>query len=109
MKHIRSLESELARSSVKDRLAIPGLDPKRVDTLLPTTVVLRCLLELSGLQELTLCDKAIREGIIYDFIARHREGLKAEQDFPDIRRRNVIGLARRCHAPAIHPARMARR
>ena len=33
LKDIRSLETELARSSVKARLAIPGLDPKRVDTL----------------------------------------------------------------------------
>ena len=107
LKHIRGLETELARSSVKDRLAIPGLDPKRVDTLLPTTVVLRCLLELSGLQEITLCDKAIREGIIYDFIVRHREGLKAEQDFPDVRRRNVIGLVRRCHAPEGHSLHVA--
>ncbi|MDH5336710.1 MAG: Ppx/GppA family phosphatase, partial [Nitrospira sp.] len=91
LKDIRSLEAELAQSSVKARLAIPGLDPKRIDTLLPATVVLRCLLELSGLHAITLCDKAIREGVIYDFIVRHREGLKAEQDIPDVRRRNVIG------------------
>jgi exopolyphosphatase/guanosine-5'-triphosphate,3'-diphosphate pyrophosphatase len=86
LKDIRSLEAELARSSVKARLAISGLDPKRVDTLLPTAVVLRRLLELSGLSEVTLCDKAIREGVIYDFIVRHREGLKAENDIPDVRR-----------------------
>ena len=92
---------------MKDRLTIPGLDPKRVDTLLPTTVVLRCLLELSGLNEVTLCDKAIREGVIYDFIIRHREGLKAEQDIPDVRRRNVIGLARRCQAPETHSLHVA--
>ena len=107
LKDIRSLEIELSRSSVKERLAIPGLDPKRVDTLLPATVVLRCLLELSGLRELTLCDKAIREGVIYDFIARHREGLKAEQEIPDIRLRNVLGLARRCHAPESHSQHVA--
>ncbi|MDH5348827.1 MAG: exopolyphosphatase, partial [Nitrospira sp.] len=77
LKDIRALETELAQASVKARVAIPGLDPKRVDTLLPATVLLRCLLELSGLNELTLCDKAIREGVIYDFIVRHREGLKA--------------------------------
>ena len=106
-KDIRSLEAELARSSVKARLAIPGLDPKRVDTLLPTAVVLRRLLELSGLSEVILCDKAIREGIIYDFIVRHREGLKAEHDIPDVRRRNVIGLARRCQAPEIHSLHVA--
>jgi len=107
LKDIRSLEAELAQSSVKARLAIPGLDPKRIDTLLPATVVLRCLLELSGLHAITLCDKAIREGVIYDFIVRHREGLKAEQDIPDVRRRNVIGLARRCQAPEIHSLHVA--
>lgn len=107
LKDIRSLETELARSSIKARLAIPGLDPKRVDTLLPATVVLRCLLELSGLTNLTLCDKAIREGVIYDFIVRHREGLKAEREIPDLRRRNVIGLARRCQAPEGHSLHVA--
>ncbi|MBH0201184.1 MAG: Ppx/GppA family phosphatase [Nitrospira sp.] len=107
LKDIRGLGTELARSSVKTRLAIPGLDPKRIDTLLPATVVLRCLLELSGLHAITLCDKAIREGVIYDFIVRHREGLKAEQDIPDVRRRNVIGLARRCHAPESHSLHVA--
>jgi len=64
-------------------------------------------LELSGLNELTLCDKAIREGVIYDFIVRHREGLKAEREIPDVRRRNVIRLARRCHAPEAHSLHVA--
>ena len=107
LKDIRALQAQLAQASVKSRLAIPGLDPKRVDTLLPATVILRRLLELSGLTELTLCDKAIREGVIYDFIVRHREGLKAENEIPDVRRRNVIGLARRCHAPESHSLHVA--
>ena len=107
LKALRLLEAELAQSTLKARLAIPGLDPKRVDTLLPAAVVLRRLLELSGLNEMTLCDKAIREGMIYDFIARHGEGIKAEHDIPDVRRRNVIGLARRCHAPEVHSLHIA--
>lgn len=107
LKDIRLFEAELTHSSVRARLAIPGLDPKRVDTLLPATVVLRRLLELSGLDEMTLCDKAIREGAIYDFIVRHRERLKAETDIPDVRRRNVIGLARRCQAPEVHSLHVA--
>lgn len=107
VKDLRTLESELAQASVKARLAIPGLDPKRVDTLLPATVVLRRLLELAELDRMTLCDKAIREGVIYDFIDRHRDGLKAETDIPDVRRRNVIGLARRCQTPEIHSLHVA--
>lgn len=112
LKDLRQIEAELARSSLKARLAIPGLDPKRVDTLLPAAVVLRRLLELTGQDELTLCDKAIREGVIYDFIVRNREGLNAERDIPDVRRRNVMGLVRRCQTPeghALHVAGLALR
>jgi exopolyphosphatase/guanosine-5'-triphosphate,3'-diphosphate pyrophosphatase len=107
LKELQAVESLMARSSIKARLSIPGLDPKRVDTLLPAAVVLRCLMELTGHECLTICDKAIREGAIYNFIERHREGIKAEQEIPDIRRRNVIALARRCHAPEVHALHVA--
>jgi len=107
LKDLRQIEVELARSSLKARLAIPGLDPNRVDTLLPAAVVLRRLLELTGHDEMMLCDKAIREGVIYDFMTRNREGIHAERDIPDLRRRNVMGLARRCQAPEVHSQHVA--
>lgn len=107
LKEMREVEGLLLRSSVKQRRNIPGLDPKRVDTLLPATTVLRTLLELAGKEELIICDKAIREGLIYDFIERHREGIKAEIEIPDIRKRNIIGLARRCQVPEVHALHVA--
>jgi exopolyphosphatase/guanosine-5'-triphosphate,3'-diphosphate pyrophosphatase len=64
-------------------------------------------MELSGRDELILCDKAIREGVIYDFIHRHRERLKAEAEIPDLRRRSVMALARRCQAPEAHSVHVA--
>lgn len=107
LKDVREIESDLAHSTIKARLAIPGLDPKRADTLLPASLVLRRIMELSGQDELILCDKAIREGVIYDFIDRHRERLKAEAEIPDLRRRNVVALARRCQAPEVHSLHVA--
>jgi exopolyphosphatase / guanosine-5'-triphosphate,3'-diphosphate pyrophosphatase len=107
LKDVREIEADLAKSTIKARLAIPGLDPKRADTLLPASLVLRRLMELSGQDELTLCDKGIREGVIYDFIDRHRERLKAEAEIPDLRRRNVVALARRCQAPEVHSLHVA--
>ena len=107
---IRSLEAELTQGDANSRLAIPGLDPKRVDTLLPGTMFFRCLLEQSGQKTLTISDKALREGLIYDFIERHQEGLKAEREIPNTRRRNVILFGRRCHyaeAHALHVAMLA--
>ena len=99
LNEIREVEEQLKKRDLRSRLAIAGLDPKRVDTLLPATVVLRSLLEQIKLEELTISDKAIREGVIYDFIVRHREGIQAEQEIPNIRRRNVMLLGRRCHFP----------
>ncbi|GMV51560.1 Ppx/GppA family phosphatase [Nitrospirales bacterium NOB] len=106
-KEIGGMEKRLAESSLKARLEIPGLDPKRVDTLLPAATVFRVLLDLLDKKELTLCDKAIREGIIYDFVQRHREGIQAERDIPDVRRRNILSLARRCHVPEAHALHVA--
>src|SRR5687768_5170687 len=63
LKEVKEIEQVLRRSTIKERQAIPGLDPKRVDTLFPATLVLRRLMELVGRDELILCDKAIREGI----------------------------------------------
>ena len=70
----------------------------------------RCLLEQAGKKTLTISDKALREGLIYDFIERHREGLKAEREIPNTRRRNVILFGRRCHfeeAHALHVSMLA--
>jgi len=111
-KEVTAVEKRLADATLKTRLAIPGLDPKRVDTLLPATTVFRILLDLLQKDEITICDKAIREGIIYDFILRHHERIQAERDIPDVRRRNILALARRCHvseAHAIHVAGLALR
>lgn len=107
LKDVKAIEEELRHSTIKERLSITGLDPKRVDTLFPTAIVLRRLMELSGRDELILCDKAIREGVIYDFIVRHRERIKAEVEVPDLRRRNVLALARRCQAPEVHSLHVA--
>ncbi|WHZ21574.1 MAG: Exopolyphosphatase [Nitrospira sp.] len=106
-KEVAAVEKRLADAPLKTRLAIPGLDPKRVDTLLPAAVVLRVLLELLQKDEITICDKAIREGIIYDFIQRHHEGIQAERDIPDVRKRNILALARRCHVSETHALHVA--
>lgn len=108
LKEMRAVETRLKQTEVKDRLAIPGMDPKRADTLLPACMVIRTLMERAGGHILTLSDQAIREGLIYDFIRRHREGLRAEQEIPNVRLRNVISLARRCHSSVSHTKHVAK-
>jgi exopolyphosphatase/guanosine-5'-triphosphate,3'-diphosphate pyrophosphatase len=108
LKEIEAVEDLLTHASFKARLAIPGLDARRADTLLPATTVLRVLLERTGHRDVTISDKAIREGLIYDFIERHRERLRTDQEIPNVRRRAVIHLARRCRYPETHSHHVAR-
>lgn len=107
LKDVSGIERRLMRAPFKERLTIPGLDPKRVDTLYPATAVVRTLMERTGQEQLTLSDKAIREGLIYDFIERHREGIKAEQEIPNVRRRSVLHLAEACRYPKAHSHHVA--
>jgi exopolyphosphatase/guanosine-5'-triphosphate,3'-diphosphate pyrophosphatase len=71
-------------------------------------MVIRSLMERVHQSRMTLSDKAIRDGLIYDFIERNREGIRAERDIPNVRRRHVIYLARRCHYPKAHSHHVAK-
>jgi exopolyphosphatase/guanosine-5'-triphosphate,3'-diphosphate pyrophosphatase len=102
LKEIKEVEQLLRIKDMEGRLEIPGLDPRRVDTLYPGVLVLRVLMECLGVKQVRISDKALREGVIYDFIQQHQEGLKAEQEIPNVRRRQVLMLARRYRYPKDH-------
>ena len=108
VKDVLELENLLLDTPLKRRAEIPGVDPQRADLLLPATIVLRSIMERLDLDELTVSDKAIREGLLYDFIERHRDGIQAEQEIPNVRRRNVMYLARRCQYEAVHAHHVAK-
>jgi len=85
LKEIKEVEQLLRTKDTEGRLMIPGLDSRRVDTLYPGVLVLRVLMECLGADQVRISNKAIREGVIYDFIQQQYEGLKAEQEIPSVR------------------------
>jgi exopolyphosphatase/guanosine-5'-triphosphate,3'-diphosphate pyrophosphatase len=52
-----------------ERAALPGVDLRRADTLLPGAVVLRAVLELADVREAIYCETALREGMIAAYLA----------------------------------------
>jgi exopolyphosphatase/guanosine-5'-triphosphate,3'-diphosphate pyrophosphatase len=102
------LEQKLGRMTLEERTRLPGLDARRADTILPGAMVLRAALELSGATEATLAEGAVREGIVADYIATHRPGILMAEEFPDLRRRSVMALARRCQFDEAHAQQVAR-
>jgi exopolyphosphatase/guanosine-5'-triphosphate,3'-diphosphate pyrophosphatase len=109
-KHVHRLRKRVVDLGLQERLKLPGLDPKRADLIVGGAIVVDTILRALGADELTLCDLALREGLVLEYIARNRKQIAQVDQYPDIRRRSVIELADRCRywpEHAHHVARLA--
>jgi exopolyphosphatase/guanosine-5'-triphosphate,3'-diphosphate pyrophosphatase len=105
---LRRLRKTLTRENLAGRLALPGLDPKRADLIVAGSVLFDTVLRLLGADEVTLCDFALREGLVLDFIARNKSQISQIDRYPDVRRRSVIELCERCRYSPAHAEHVAR-
>jgi exopolyphosphatase/guanosine-5'-triphosphate,3'-diphosphate pyrophosphatase len=105
---IAKLRRLLARSSREERLKVKGLDAKRVDLIVAGAVLTDYLLTRIGAKQLVACTWALREGVLLDFIARHRKGIEESERFGTPRGRSVARLARHLGETSEHGARVAK-
>jgi exopolyphosphatase / guanosine-5'-triphosphate,3'-diphosphate pyrophosphatase len=79
---LRLWEARLAGMSNEERAEVPGLDPGRVDTIVPGAVILRTILEATGVSHALVCDAALREGLIADLLdhPHAQQRLRERQD-----------------------------
>ena len=108
VKLLHRLRRTLARTTLEERLAMPGLDPRRADVLVAGAVLLDTILAALGASELTMCDFALREGLILDYIKKNGAHIRTVERYPDVRRRSVIELAERCNYIPRHASQVAR-
>jgi exopolyphosphatase / guanosine-5'-triphosphate,3'-diphosphate pyrophosphatase len=90
------------------RLKLDGLDPRRADLVVAGAVLVDSLLKKLGAKETTLCDLALREGLVLDYIEQHRTEIARVDRYPDVRRRSTIELAERSQWEADHSRQVAR-
>jgi exopolyphosphatase/guanosine-5'-triphosphate,3'-diphosphate pyrophosphatase len=99
---VAELRESLTRQSLRERLRVPGMDEPRADILPVGAVIVDTILRRLGIEELVLCEWALREGILLDYIHRHPRTLARAEAYPDVRRRSVMALAERCQYEAAH-------
>jgi exopolyphosphatase/guanosine-5'-triphosphate,3'-diphosphate pyrophosphatase len=102
---LRKLASAL---DLEDRLKLPGLDPRRADLMVAGAILLDTLIRKLGADELTLCDLALREGLVLDYVQQHRKEISRVDRYPDVRRRSTVELAERCNWEEKHSRQVAR-
>ena len=107
-KQIHRLRKQLLELDLDRRLRLPGLDPRRADLIVAGAIVLDTILDRLGTEEIVLCDFALREGLVLDYINRNRNVIAKVDRYPDERRRSVMSLAERCSSAAEHSRQVAR-
>ena len=107
-KQIHRLRKEVTNRSIGERMKLPGLDPRRADLIVSGAVLLDTVLQHLEATEITLCDFALREGLVLDYIQRNRKHIAQAGQYPDVRRRSVIELAERCSYWPEHASQVAR-
>ena len=71
-------------------------------------VLVDSLLKKLGAKEIILCDLALREGLVLDYIKQNRTQIARVDRYPDVRRRSTIELAERSQWEAEHSRQVAR-
>jgi exopolyphosphatase/guanosine-5'-triphosphate,3'-diphosphate pyrophosphatase len=107
-KSLKRLRKTVTDLSLEERLALPGLDPRRADLVVAGAILLDTLIGKLDAKDITLCDLALREGLVLGYIHRHRKEIVRVDRYPDVRRRSTIELAERCNWEADHAKQVAR-
>ncbi|MEO6654185.1 MAG: Ppx/GppA phosphatase family protein, partial [Ilumatobacteraceae bacterium] len=102
---LSGLVDELTARTTEERLALSGLDAKRVDIIVAGAVLLDEIFRTFSIEEMTISDYALREGVLFD-----RFGRGAITGLSDLRRTNLLRLAHQLDpdpAHAEHTAHLA--
>ncbi len=91
---ISRLRRLLAKSTRAERLRVKGLDGKRIDFIVAGACLADYVLRRLQAKEMVACTWALREGVLLDFISRHRKGIEEIERFGDLRQRSIVRLAR---------------
>src|SRR5437867_2682491 len=105
---LAAVRRRLVRLDLRGRMKVPGLDRRRADIIVAGAIGLGTLLDLLRARRLILCEWALREGILVDYIQRHPSTLAKAEAYPDVRRRSVLQLAERCRCDGAHSGHVAR-
>jgi exopolyphosphatase/guanosine-5'-triphosphate,3'-diphosphate pyrophosphatase len=107
-KQIRRVRKTLTEAGLEKRLRVPGLDPRRADLAVAGSILVDTIVRRLGANDITLCDMSLREGLVLDYIARHRKQIAQADQYPDVRRRSIIELGERCNYWPQHAQQIAR-
>ncbi len=92
---VRKLAAKLAKMSLPEREAVPGIGPRRAEIIVPGAVVYAEILETFGLPGFRYSPLGLRDGILAQMLAEQDARAKAHREFEHERWESVLATGRR--------------
>ncbi len=102
---LSAVVADVSSKNSEERGKMAGLDAKRVDIIVAGAILLDEIRRAFDLTDFTISEYALREGVLFD-----RFGAEGEQQLDDLRRSNLLRLAKQLDPDpdhAIHTAALA--
>ena len=105
---VRDIERSLRGMAHEERLSVPGMNLRRADIAVAGARLVRSVMDQLEVEKLTLCDRALREGVIMDLLMR--EGvIKSAAHAPEqVRRRAIRKVGTRYRCDMVHGEHVAK-
>ena len=68
---LKELVARLRKLSYEERLQIPGMPDRRAEILLAGALIIQETMKMLGMESVTICERALREGIIVNWMLGH--------------------------------------
>lgn len=105
---LQAIVEKLRRLPYAERCKVPGLSEKRAEIILAGALILQEAMAMVGMTELTTCERALREGIVVDWMINHgliEDRLRYQGS---IRQRTVLNLAQKYQVDIENGQRVAK-
>ena len=95
LERLQTLTQRLRKLSFNDRCKMPGMSERRAEIILAGAIILQEVMESLGMTQITSCSRALREGIVVDWMLNHgliEDRLKYQGS---VRQRSALNLAQK--------------
>ena len=105
---IEVILNKLVKMDYEERVSIGGMSERRAEIIIAGITIMLKAMKMLNIDTLTVCERALREGIIVDWMLQHGyiENRLAYQS--EVRSRNIYKIAHKYHVDIPHAERIAK-
>lgn len=106
-KDVEKIVKKLAAMNYEERLNVSGMSEKRAEIIVPGATILLEVMTMLKLNSIIICERALREGIIVDWMLTHGLINSRLRYQNEVKNRNVLKIARKYQVDLDYSERVA--